>query len=303
VYSRHFFPLFPETAGYDFGGKAASGNVLIEQRELCKLTLQVQNLRPGRYDVYAFFPGGAVNFGAAEACARGRVRLRCENVGEGDPLAVAILPYGATVGAAMAGFAGDRVPLRIEIPKPTPKPEPEPPPIPESIPEPIPEPEPPPVTEPEPEPEPPPTPEPEPAPEPEPEPTPQPEPPPAPEAVAAPAAKRPHNVYDEAIAALFDGKKPVKPFEFPQREVAWVHVSITDDIPLPPCRPRLLEDHFVRSAYASANHLLLGLTVDDGPRMFILGLPGEHDPAIAPPLRRLGFTEHMGGYWLMMVDM
>ncbi|MCL2225460.1 MAG: hypothetical protein FWB96_10895 [Defluviitaleaceae bacterium] len=173
--------------------------------------------------------------------------------------------------------------------------------------------------------------EPEPAPVPEPaqeEAPPEPEPVPEPSRQSAPRARKPKGAKPTprkpvtnspartenilAIETLFNNKPHVTPFETFSRQASWVQLAITDAIPLPPNRPLLLEEPFVRAAYANRTHLLLGITADG--TEYIIGVPSEYNPEERTHAKRLGFSKFKTnandpakrgdeGYWLMFLDM
>jgi len=103
------------------------------------------------------------------------------------------------------------------------------------------------------------------------------------------------------------------PFTKQNRVMRWVRISITDPIPLPNNRPQLLEEFFVSSSFALYGHLILGMTTDNGPPQYVIGVPGDYDPDQRGHAKRLGFSQfkcHDGeraqrgdkGYWLMFIN-
>jgi hypothetical protein len=320
MYMRIFMPLESEAKGE----AAGSGSAIVENAGQCRVTVRAGGLKPGRHDVVLIFSGErgntGVKAGSAVACDAGRLHLRQavkpDALGLHNPhdvQAVVVLPEGSNSGLAgyrhkpfswRSGFSmyEKAAPAPVVVAAPEPEPEVVPAPEPEVVVSP--EPEPVAVVSPEPEPEvvv---------SPEPVPEASPVSEAVPA--AFPAPATDKPTFVCADALVALFDGRHPVTPFDDFPRQTAWVEVAITDDIPLPPARPQLLEEAVVRAAYATHNHLLAGLTADDEPRTYYLGIPGEYDFGMRAQLRRMGFTEfHVksgqpplggdAGYWLMTV--
>ncbi|MCL2577091.1 MAG: hypothetical protein FWE27_03460 [Defluviitaleaceae bacterium] len=115
-----------------------------------------------------------------------------------------------------------------------------------------------------------------------------------------------------AMETIFSRKKHIKPFENFSRETTWVKLTIADAVPLPYNRPLLLEEPFVRAAYANHDHLLLGLAADG--IEYIIGVPCEYNPEERHHAKRLGFSQFKTnangppkrgdkGYWLMFLDM
>lgn len=123
--------------------------------------------------------------------------------------------------------------------------------------------------------------------------------------------------YNDAISVVENilANNPVMdPFAKLNRTAKWVRFSIADPVPMPYNRPNLLEEPFVRAAYANHGHLLLGATIDDGPKKYIIGIPSVYDPDQRPQARRLGFSQFKcnegdrakrgaEGYWLMFINM
>jgi hypothetical protein len=139
------------------------------------------------------------------------------------------------------------------------------------------------------------------------------------------AKPKPHNEAIEAesntsvrteniltMETIFNSKAHTKPFENFPREITWVQLTIEDAVPLPYNRPRLLEEPFVRAAYANHEHILLGITADG--TEYVIGIPCKYNPTERHQAKRLGFTQFKTnandspkrgdeGYWLMFVDM
>jgi len=142
-----------------------------------------------------------------------------------------------------------------------------------------------------------------------------------PATATAPKAKRPAESPPKSengtenimtIESIFNNKPHVTPFESFDRDAKWVQLAMKDAVPLPHNRPLLLEEPFVRAAFASHDHLLLGVTSDGAE--YILGVPCEYNPDERPHAKRLGFSKFKTnentaskrgdkGYWLMFVDM
>ena len=125
------------------------------------------------------------------------------------------------------------------------------------------------------------------------------------------SAKCPPN---PSILELFDANEAITPFQRQTRKAKWIRVTQEDSVPPPANKPKLFEDPFVKSAAALHGHLILGLTTDQGPRRYIIGVPGTYNQASNQKAKRLGFTQfkptrdtkpHRGesGYWLMFVTM
>ena len=117
----------------------------------------------------------------------------------------------------------------------------------------------------------------------------------------------------QALNDIFAANESVSPFNTQSRETKWVRISLTDSVPLPYNRPRLLESQFVRAAYLAHGHLILGMTTDGTPAQYIIGVPGEYSPDLRPQAKRLGFSQFKSneneppkrgnnGYWLMFID-
>ncbi|MDR0273636.1 MAG: hypothetical protein LBI27_10010, partial [Clostridiales bacterium] len=115
-----------------------------------------------------------------------------------------------------------------------------------------------------------------------------------------------------AVESIFQNKDEFFPFEKFDREIKWVQLTITDGVPLPNNRSLLLEEPFVRAAYANYGHLILGLSANG--EQYIIGVPGEYTPDLRPQAKRLGFTKFKTnkndtakrgdhGYWLMSINM
>ena len=115
-----------------------------------------------------------------------------------------------------------------------------------------------------------------------------------------------------AIESIFNSKEFITPFEKQNRKIKWVQLTISDPVPLPNNRPLLLEESFVRAAYANYGHLILGVTTDGVE--YVIGVPGEYTPDMRPHAKRLGFTKFKTnanstpkpgdlGYWLMFINM
>lgn len=134
----------------------------------------------------------------------------------------------------------------------------------------------------------------------------------------APRARKPKSTKSaraetlQAIEAVFNAKPPETPFESQENETRWVKLTIFDAVPLPHNRPLLLEEPFIRAAYANYGHLLLGLAADGA--QYIIGVPGEYAADLRPQAKRLGFSKFKTnagetpkrgdfGYWLMFADM
>ena len=118
---------------------------------------------------------------------------------------------------------------------------------------------------------------------------------------------QPH-VYD----AIFETREPIVPFQNQARETIWVSFNLSDQVPPPTNRPHLFEDPFVHTAIAEYEHLILGMTIDQGPRRYIIGVPGAYGNDARQRARKLGFTQFKTcndshpswgelGYWLMFV--
>jgi hypothetical protein len=161
----------------------------------------------------------------------------------------------------------------------------------------------------------------------QPTPTPTPEPTPPRATQTAPRARKPKGAKpirkqttrsdgrtENAIAveSIFNEKQSITPFENQTQELKWVKLTISDAVPLPDNRPLLLEEPFVRAAYANYAHLILGQTADK--TEYIIGVPGEYSPDLRPQAKRLGFSQFKtnaretpkrgdDGYWLMFIDM
>ncbi|MCL2199707.1 MAG: DUF6128 domain-containing protein, partial [Defluviitaleaceae bacterium] len=114
-----------------------------------------------------------------------------------------------------------------------------------------------------------------------------------------------------AVEAIFGSKPSEAPFENADG-TQWVRLTISDAVPLPDNRPQLLEEPFVRAAYANYAHLMLGITEDNSD--YILAVPGEYAPDLKAQAKRMGFTKFKPtagktakhgdfGYWLMFVPM
>ena len=115
------------------------------------------------------------------------------------------------------------------------------------------------------------------------------------------------------LDAIFETKEPIFPFQSQARETAWVSFTLSDQVPPPANKPRLFEDPFIHTAIAEYEHLILGMTIDHGPRRYIIGVPGVYNNESRHKARRLGFTQFKPcntahpswgelGYWLMFVS-
>ena len=115
------------------------------------------------------------------------------------------------------------------------------------------------------------------------------------------------------LDTLFETKEPIVPFLKQARETTWISFTLTDHVPPPDNKPHLFEDPFILSALAEFEHLILGMTVDSGPRRYIIGVPGAYGNEARQKARRLGFTQFKPtsdahpswgefGYWLMFVS-
>jgi len=120
---------------------------------------------------------------------------------------------------------------------------------------------------------------------------------------------------EESIAALegiFNGKKPISPFPNQTDDTVWIRLTINDAVPLPQSLPNLLEEPFVRAAYANFGHLILGLSPDRAE--YVIGVPGEYSQELRPQAKGLGFSSFRtgknelvrpgdNGYWLLFVGL
>jgi len=159
----------------------------------------------------------------------------------------------------------------------------------------------------------------EPEPDLEPEPAPEPSPEPSnPEPAHSELAPSPPDFIanrEDSIAALegiFNSKKPISPFPNQSDDTIWVRLTINDAVPLPQSLPNLLEESFVRAAYANFGHLILGLSPDRAE--YAIGVPGEYSQELRPQAKNLGFSSFRTGrnelvrpgdkgYWLLFVGL
>ena len=114
------------------------------------------------------------------------------------------------------------------------------------------------------------------------------------------------------LDTIFNTKEPIFPFQNQARETMWVSFTLSDPVPTPANKPHIFDDPFIHSALAEYEHLILGMTVDQGPRRYIIGVPGVYGSESRHKARRLGFTQFKTcddahpswgklGYWLMFV--
>jgi len=112
--------------------------------------------------------------------------------------------------------------------------------------------------------------------------------------------------------ALFDTKEAITPFVKQARKTKWVRFTLADQVPPPTNMPRLFEEPFIQAALEEHEHLILGMTTDQGPRRYILGVPGVFDQTAKQRAKRLGFAQFKcsrdaqpnwgeSGYWLMFI--
>jgi len=146
------------------------------------------------------------------------------------------------------------------------------------------------------------------------QPTPPPATRPALETTEIPTEKTDNTDAINSIEAIIEDRPKVAPFAKLNRDAKWVHFAITDAIPMPQNRPRLLREPFVRAAYANHGHLLLGVTTDSGPKKYIIGVPSVYEPEQRHQAKRLGFSQFKcnkderpqsgtSGYWLMFINL
>jgi len=112
------------------------------------------------------------------------------------------------------------------------------------------------------------------------------------------------------ILSLFQTKELITPFQKQARKADWVSFTLSDPVPPPVNKPNLFDDPFVQSALAEYHHLILGITTDQGPKRYIIGVPGIYTQESKHKAKRLGFTQFKctrdalpswgeAGYWLM----
>jgi len=117
------------------------------------------------------------------------------------------------------------------------------------------------------------------------------------------------NVMESILAT----NPPMHPFENLNREARWVRFVITDSVPMPANRPNLMDEPFVRAAYDHHGYMILGTTIDGGPKKYIIGLPSAYDPEHRGQAKNLGFSQFKCyqsprakrgelGYWLMFIN-
>ena len=113
-----------------------------------------------------------------------------------------------------------------------------------------------------------------------------------------------------SIMALFETREHITPFQKQARKATWISFTPSDPIPPPANKPGLYDDPFIQAALAEYMHLILGLTTDQGPRRYIIGVPGVYSQEAKVKAKRLGFTQFKctrdslpawgeAGYWLM----
>jgi len=121
------------------------------------------------------------------------------------------------------------------------------------------------------------------------------------------SAKCPHK---PSIVTLFETREPITPFQKQTRKTKWISFTLSDQVPPPTNKPQLFEDPFVQAALSQFQHLILGMTIDQGPRRYIIGVPGIFDQESRQKAKKLGFTQFKctndtypnwgeTGYWLM----
>ncbi|MCL2571903.1 MAG: hypothetical protein FWE11_05825 [Defluviitaleaceae bacterium] len=353
-YIRFFMPMISEATGYGFKNRQPAGRSIVEGRSgNYKLTVWVQDLRAETfYNVFLLFSDdrryAGVAMGSLTVDEKGKGEMRREFLDDilgrfaiADIVAVVVVVRGASgVVSPLCGYKDGAVSWRhgfyeFEM---TLEPVPEPEPISEPEPKPIPEPEPIPVLEPIPEPEPEIIPEPIPKlvlePKQEPEPIPEPEEQltmhwadTLPQGEMAKAFRnaleklRAETIQSSAkcdpqpnILLLFSNNEPVTPFITQNRKTKWVSFTLSDNVP-PPCNmPNLFQDPFIQAAHEEYGHLIFGMTIDQGPCRYIIGIPGVYDQESRQKARRLGFNQFKcckdayptwgeAGYWLMFVTL
>ena len=112
------------------------------------------------------------------------------------------------------------------------------------------------------------------------------------------------------ILLLFETREFITPFQKQARKADWISFTPSDPIPPPTNKPQLFDDPFIQAALAEYHHLILGLTTDQGPRRYIIGVPGVYSQESKQKAKRLGFTQFKctrdalpswgeAGYWLM----
>jgi len=113
-----------------------------------------------------------------------------------------------------------------------------------------------------------------------------------------------------SILSLFETREFITPFQKQARKADWISFTPSDPVPPPTNKPQLFQDPFIQSALAEYHHLILGLTTDQGPRRYIIGVPGVYSQESKQKAKRLGFTQFKctrdampswgeAGYWLM----
>jgi len=111
---------------------------------------------------------------------------------------------------------------------------------------------------------------------------------------------------------LFATRDKIVPFNKQARKTTWIRFTLQDPVPPPTNKPNLFSDPFIQKALEEHEHLILGKTIDTGPRWHIIGVPGVYDQASRQKVKRLGFTQFKclndaypswgePGYWLMFV--
>jgi len=109
---------------------------------------------------------------------------------------------------------------------------------------------------------------------------------------------------------LFETREPITPFQKQTRITKWIRFTLSDPVPPPTNKPELYNDPFIQGALSEHGHLLLGKTIDQGPRRYIIGVPGTYDQSAKQKAKRLGFTQFKcnndarpawgeAGYWLI----
>ena len=301
-YLRFLMPMECEATGYGLKGRTPAGRCLVENRYgEGKITIWAQDIRPEtRYSIYIIFPDErrfvGVFLGNVNACEKGKIENRqtWDKIMGGkfvleDFVAVAIVADATdAVISPLCGYRERPVSWRgnfhIAVEEEAPEPE---------------------VTTPEPE-------------------VTTPEPPRPRTRQAAPRTRKPkeparppkpscgNTETSRAVEAIFGSKPQEPPFEKPDG-TGWVRLTISDAVPLPDNRPLLLEEPFVRAAYANYAHLMLGIN-EEGTE-YIIAVPGEYAPDLKAQAKRMGFTKFKPtaatktakhgdfGYWLMFVPL
>lgn len=83
--------------------------------------------------------------------------------------------------------------------------------------------------------------------------------------------------FKEEVEAILISHTHMHPFQKQNRKVAWVRISLDENLSLPNHICDLLYDPFVEKAYMRYSHLILGKALDDGPKRYYIGVPALYD--------------------------